>query len=54
MNDGEFQAIRQLKPKMNVMNSEECAKFANERFVCSIATVDDDQPHVRRARKNGG
>lgn len=40
------------------MNFEACVKFANERFVCSIATVDGDQPHVRNvglwfADKNG-
>ncbi|MGZ4944143.1 MAG: pyridoxamine 5'-phosphate oxidase family protein [Halobacteriota archaeon] len=29
------------------MNFEELVKFANEQIICSIATVDGDQPHVR-------
>ena len=29
------------------MDFEECVKFANERIICSVATVDADQPHVR-------
>jgi pyridoxamine 5'-phosphate oxidase len=29
------------------MTFEDCVKFANERVICSIATVDGDQPHVR-------
>ncbi|MGZ4906161.1 MAG: pyridoxamine 5'-phosphate oxidase family protein [Halobacteriota archaeon] len=29
------------------MNFEDCAKFSNEQIICSIATVDGDQPHVR-------
>ena len=29
------------------MNFEECIQFANEHPICSIATVDGDQPRVR-------
>ncbi len=29
------------------MNFEECIRFANEHPICSIATVDGDQPRVR-------
>ena len=29
------------------MNFEDCVKFANEQIICSVATVDGDQPHVR-------
>jgi len=29
------------------MNFEECMQFANEHPICSIATVDGDQPRVR-------
>ncbi len=40
------------------MNFEDCVKFANEQIICSVATVDGDQPHVRMfgmwfADKNG-
>ncbi|MGZ4942114.1 MAG: pyridoxamine 5'-phosphate oxidase family protein [Halobacteriota archaeon] len=40
------------------LNFEECVKFANRQFICSIATVDGDQPRVRNvglwvADKNG-
>ncbi|MGZ4902521.1 MAG: pyridoxamine 5'-phosphate oxidase family protein [Halobacteriota archaeon] len=30
------------------MDFEECVKFANEHSLCLVATVDGDQPHVRR------
>ena len=29
------------------MDFEQCVKFANEHPLCSVATVDGDQPHVR-------
>jgi len=29
------------------MNIQDCIKFSNENPICYLATVDDDQPHVR-------
>ncbi len=29
------------------MNIQDCIKFANENPICSLATVEDDQPRVR-------
>ena len=29
------------------MNIQDCIKFTNENPICSLATVDNDQPRVR-------